>query len=186
MAEINQQDDKKTVVAFIVGLLIGGLLVWAFSGPAADAPTKSTATTTTERESSKTTSEAATESTNTAEAASDADTPTATPALPKGDGSVTVGEVKAGTNVALSSANYPVSEGWIGVRSYQDGRLGSILGVVRFSESQGLVPSEIVLQTPTRAGAQYAVVMYSEDGDRQFNLATDVQIDQVFATFTAN
>jgi hypothetical protein len=60
-----------------------------------------------------------------------------------------------------------------------------LLGVVRFSESQGLSPQTITLQTPTRAGTQYAVVMYTEDGDREFNLAADTQIDSIFATFTA-
>jgi hypothetical protein len=38
MAEETQQEGQKTLVAFIVGLLIGGLLVWAFSGPSANAP----------------------------------------------------------------------------------------------------------------------------------------------------
>ena len=37
MAE-ETQDGQKTLVAFIVGLLIGGMLVWAFSGPTATAP----------------------------------------------------------------------------------------------------------------------------------------------------
>lgn len=32
MAE-ETQDGQKTLVAFVVGLLIGGMLVWAFSGP---------------------------------------------------------------------------------------------------------------------------------------------------------
>lgn len=29
----NEVEGQKTVVGFVVGLLIGGLLVWAFSGP---------------------------------------------------------------------------------------------------------------------------------------------------------
>ena len=35
MAEQEQQreDSQKTLVAFVVGLLIGGMLVWAFTGP---------------------------------------------------------------------------------------------------------------------------------------------------------
>ena len=33
-----KQEGQKTIVSFIVGLLIGGLLVWAFSGPEASAP----------------------------------------------------------------------------------------------------------------------------------------------------
>jgi len=61
-----------------------------------------------------------------------------------------------------------------------------LLGVARFSESQGLVPTAIVLQRSTIAGREYAVVLYTDNGDRQFNLASDVQVDAVFATFTAN
>lgn len=174
-----QQNDKKTVVAFIVGLLIGGLLVWAFSSPATPAP--KTADETTEEATEETTEESsASEETTT----SSSDTPAVT-TLPVGEGSVNVGSPAAGTRVVLESATFPISEGWIGIRDYQDERLGMILGVVRFSESQGLVPKEIILQRPTRAGAQYAIVVFSENGDRAFNLANDVQIDKVFATFTA-
>ena len=184
MAENNTQDDKKTVVAFIVGLLIGGLLVWAFSGPAADAPSTTKTAATSSEESAKTDANQTKEDSNpTTSADKESINPTS---LPKGDGNVTIGDVKAGTRVPLASASYPMSEGWIGVRSYQDERLGSILGVVRFSEEQGLVPQEIILQAPTRVGNQYAIVMFSENGDRQFNLANDVQVDKVFATFTAN
>ena len=56
---------------------------------------------------------------------------------------------------------------------------------MRFSEKQGLVPTEIILQRATQPGMDYAVVFYTEDGDRTFNLASDVQIEGVFATFTA-
>lgn len=44
MSRYNEDDGSKTMVSFIVGLLIGGLLVWAFSGPTA--PEGSTQTTT--------------------------------------------------------------------------------------------------------------------------------------------
>jgi hypothetical protein len=71
------------------------------------------------------------------------------------------------------------------VRTFAGEELGSILGVVRFSESQGLVPNGIQLQAPTTRGTTYAVVVFTENGDRQFNLANDVQIDKVFATFVA-
>ena len=35
----NDEEGTKTLVAFIVGLLIGGMLVWAFSGPSAEIDT---------------------------------------------------------------------------------------------------------------------------------------------------
>ena len=34
-----KEETQKTVVSFVVGLLIGGLLVWAFSGTESTAPT---------------------------------------------------------------------------------------------------------------------------------------------------
>ncbi|MCA9362634.1 hypothetical protein KC906_04615, partial [Candidatus Kaiserbacteria bacterium] len=83
------------------------------------------------------------------------------------------------------SAIYPVSEGWIGVRQYNNDQLGYILGVVRFSESQGLVPNGIILQAPTTPGNRYAIVIFTEDGDFDFSLAGDVQIDEIFDTFVA-
>jgi len=154
----------------------------AFTGPAASAPTEDEdRTPNTTRETDRDEDEDATDE----ETAETTDEAPAVVTLPVGDGKVNVGDVAAGTSVALTNVTYPVKEGWVGVRSYQDGRLGSILGVVRFSESQGLVPPAIVLQAPMRAGAQYAIVMFTEDGDRQFNLAVDTQIDEIFATFTA-
>lgn len=176
-----QPEDKKTVVAFIVGLLIGGLLVWAFSGPSAAAPSKMD-------DKKKDAPKEEVRPSNTEESKEDTKTDTATaPAttLEVGEGSVSLSDVAAGASVPLSNVTYPVGEGWIGVRSYEGGRLGMILGVVRFSKEQGLVPPAIVLQTPMRAGTQYAVVMFTEDGDRAFNLAADTQIDKIFATFTA-
>jgi hypothetical protein len=185
MAEAEKQEGKKTVVAFIVGLLIGGLLVWTFSPPVADAPE---APREAEGEPAAEVGGEGVGAVNGEGAAAapvDALAPTATPQLQIGEGSVVVEDQPAGWRVALRSAVYPINEGWIGVRDYQNGQLGTLLGVVRFSEGQGLVPSEIILQRATTPGKQYAVVMYNDDGDRQFSLATDVQIDSIFATFTA-
>jgi len=180
MAEEQQQDGQKTLVAFVVGLLIGGMLVWAFSEPTPSAPLDNDDETTLEEETSGGDIEV-TGGTN------DTVTPTPEPTseLQVGNGSVSVLDQAAGTSVGLDRATYPVSEGWIGVREYNNDKLGFILGVVRFSESQGLVPSEIVLQRSTTPGNRYAVVIFTEDGDFDFNLANDVQIDEIFDTFVA-
>lgn len=184
MAE-EKQEGQKTVVSFVVGLLIGGLLVWAFSGPADESQVKETkdkanSENVEDKEDTDIEDEADVE-----DATEDVvvETPKAT--LPVGDGKITVEGQGAGSSVSLAGATYPVGEGWVGVRDYQNGQLGGLLGVVRFSEEQGLVPSEIVLQRSTVAGNDYAVVIYQENGDRQFNLAEDVQIDTIFSTFTA-
>lgn len=177
MAE-EKQDGQKTIVAFIVGLLIGGMLVWAFSGPEKNAP-------------KAVTEDEATEASDVVKARKASDTETndameaTLPELKVGDGNVSVVDQPASASIKMESAIYPVSEGWIGVRDYQNEQLGMILGVVRFSESQGLVPDEITLLRSTVPGKDYAVVIYTEDGDFEFNLAGDVQIDEIFSTFTA-
>jgi hypothetical protein len=180
MAEADQQQDSsKTLVAFVVGLLIGGMLVWAFSGPSADAPQPNQ-----DDEVTEVIEEGTTNEDDEAATTDDESTPTA-PTLEVGDGVVEVQNQAAGMSVTLDRATYPIEEGWIGVRDYDNGQLSFIKGVVRFSAAAGLVPQDIVLQVPTQPGQEYAVVMFSEDGDNVFNPAGDVQIDQIFATFTA-
>jgi hypothetical protein len=179
MAEENNQENQKTIVSFIVGLLIGGLLVWAFSGPSTEAPTETmTDEETSEMESSDDVSS------DDAEPEETADTPT-TPQLQVGDGQISVADQPAGISVELIEAEYPVAEGWIGVRTYEDEQLTNILGVNRFSASQGLVPESIQLVTPTVPGVTYAIVVYEEDGDFDFSLSGDRQLDTIFDTFTA-
>ena len=186
MAE-ETQDGQKTLVAFVVGLLIGGMLVWAFSGPTASAPEDKIKKDTAEEVDvddsedvdTEATDESAEEKVNTAEEVKPV------PELKVGNGKVNVEDQPAGTSIKLDSAVYPVSEGWIGVREYTNDQLGFILGVVRFRESQGLVPEEILLQRSTKAGNRYAIVVFTEDGDFKFNLAGDVQIDNIFDTFVA-
>ena len=183
MAE-ETQDGQKTLVAFVVGLLIGGMLVWAFSGPTASAPDTSNS-----EETEDVTVEARDKTSDTSSAVTDtkdvAVEEEAKAELEVGEGSVVVPDQNAGISIKLDSATYPVSEGWIGVREYNNDQLGYILGVVRFSESQGLVPSAITLQRSTTPGNRYAVVIFTEDGDFAFNLAGDVQIDTIFDTFVA-
>lgn len=187
MAE-EKQEGQKTVVSFIVGLLIGGLLVWAFSGPSADAPEdKKEGDKKEVTEDKKTNDKESTKEVNLEEnkANDEVKKEEVKASLPVGDGKVVVNSQAPSTKIKLDSATYPVKEGWIGVRDYQDGKLGGILGVVRFSEEQGLVPTEIILQRPTVAGKEYAVVVYEENGDRKFNVSDDKQIDKIFTTFKA-
>jgi hypothetical protein len=182
MAEQLKEESQKTVVSFVVGLLIGGLLVWAFSGKGGDAPKPADKTDETKTETPATTG---TKTTSTP-AATDTTKPTAAATLPVGDAKVSVGsDIAAGQSVPLDSATFPTKEGWVGVRDYSDGKLGGLLGVARFSAEQGLVPKEISLLRSTVAGKQYAIVFYSENGDRKFDLANDVQNGNEFATFTA-
>jgi len=177
---VNKEESQKTVVSFVFGLLIGGLLVWAFMGGSADAPKEdkkddpkeTTAT------SSATTPKVDTPAVTTTEVKTMAQ-------LPVGDGKVTVADKEAGRSVAITETTFPIKEGWIGVREYTDGRLGYINGVIRFSDAGKIVPASIPLVTATVAGRQYAVVMFTEGGTKGFNGADDVQLDTIFSTFTA-
>lgn len=187
-----KQEGQKTIVSFIVGLLIGGLLVWAFSGPSAETPdTKvdSDKEQTEDKEENDSNEDESEEKVDgdsmSASVTKSVTTKKDEPKLSVGDGKVVVSDQPASKAIKMESATYPVGEGWIGVREYDNGQLGYILGVVRFSEEQGLVPSDIILQRSTTAGKEYAVVVYEENGDRNFNLADDKQIDTIFATFKA-
>jgi len=140
MAEEKQQDGQKTIVAFVVGLLIGGMLVWAFSGSSTEAPITADEETNTEEAMDET------ETDSDVTVGADDTEPVEVPTLSVGEGEVVVNNQEAGSSIALESATYPVSEGWIGVREFNNEQLGFILGVVRFIESQGLVPDEIILQ----------------------------------------
>ncbi|MCA9358635.1 hypothetical protein KC926_00325 [Candidatus Kaiserbacteria bacterium] len=177
-----KQDGQKTLVAFVVGLLIGGILVWAFSGPTTDtAEMKSE-----KKQDTEEVEKGAKSDSKDGEESEEMEAEVApAPVLSVGEGAVVVNDQPASASIVLDSATYPISEGWIGVREFNNEQLGFILGVVRFSESQGLVPSEITLQRSTTAGNQYAIVIFTEDGDFDFSLANDVQIDTVFDTFSA-
>ena len=175
MTDVQKEESQKTVVSFVFGLLIGGLLVWAFMGGDKDdkkpMDEKKEDTAATSTEDGKKADDAA------------AETPVTT--LPMGDGKVVVNDKKAGRSVNLAEVSYPIEEGWIGVREYNDGKLGYINGVIRFSKAGGVVPTAIPLVTPTVAGREYAVMMYTSGGDKSFNSATDKQLDTVFTTFRA-
>lgn len=182
-----KQEAQKTVVAFIVGLLVGGLLVWVFSGsgstPTPTDDTSSDTHTSTELDTTKgsdTTTGNASATTN-----DKGGSETTAPEMVVGDARVEVSDQPAGMVVSLDGATFPTDTGWIGVRTYANGQLGSVLGVALYSKDEGLVPQEITLLSPTTAGNEYAIVFYTEDGDRQFTLANDVQMDTAITNFTA-
>jgi hypothetical protein len=182
--DVEKQEGQKTVVSFAAGLLIGGLLVWAFSGSPETNETR-----TVDVQNSDDTEEVADtdmEDTDSAPMTDTEDEPEATtPAMELGDASADIASTEAGSTITLDGATFPTSEGWIGVRSYAGGEFGNILGVSRYSNEQGLIPTEIELLVPTQAGSEYAIVFFDEDGDRNFNPALDAQLMTDPITFTA-
>ncbi|MEY2665086.1 MAG: hypothetical protein RLZZ480_191 [Candidatus Parcubacteria bacterium] len=171
MADVETQDSQKTLVAFVVGLLIGGMLVWAFSGPSDEKKKGADDKQKVEMTSSTTDSE-------NGDVSSDKG-----PQLAVGDANIKITDQAAGKSVKIDSATYPVEEGWIAVRDYQDDKEGFVLGAVRFSKRDGLVPSEIELVRPTVAGKKYAISLYKEDGDTDWG--NDERIEGIFGTFMA-
>lgn len=180
MSDALKEESKKTIVSFVVGLLIGGILVWAFTGgERAEAPT------TQDNDETEATTNDEVKDENVTINSDEKEVNKITNNLPMSDGVVVVDDQVASARIVMASASYPIGEGWIGVRDYTNENLGGILGVVRFSEVQGLVPKDIILQRPTIAGKTYAVIIFTENGDRVFNSATDVQLPTIFTTFTA-
>lgn len=179
MSDVEKQEGQKTVVAFVAGLLIGGLLVWVFSDkPSSNTPEITIDETPVSEVSNGTideTLDGSVEGISTDKGAT----------MEIGDGALEVNDQAAGNSVTLERATFPTTDGWVAVRSYPNGQLGSILGAARYSQSQGLIPEMVPLLAPTSAGRNYAVVFFTEDGDHEFNLANDKQIDGILTTFTA-
>ncbi len=149
MNTLTNQDYQKSIVAFVAGLLIGGLLVWVFSAPEATAPTEVVVD-----------ANAAKVIDVTDAATSDAAAPTV------GEGKVAVtGDIAAGESVAVTVTDYPATDGWVAIRDYVDGALGSVLGASRYSQSEGKYPAKVDLFRATEAGKNYAVVFYTQATD---------------------
>jgi hypothetical protein len=179
MSEAEKQEGQKTVVAFITGLLIGGLLVWVFSSTPETEPTKvmesdSTTEMTTKSDDSK---EAVVTTVKTAE------TTKVTPVA--GNGSLTVLDQTAGDEVVLGATKYPDESGWIVVRDYANGVSGNVLGAARYNLNEGLLPVSVSLLRKAVSGSAYQVGFYADNGDKAFSLKEDALVTGGEATFKA-
>lgn len=196
MEEQEKQEGQKTVVAFIAGLLIGGLLVWVFSASPEDTATETntngnateqTTTNNNDDASRSTTDQSDTSTGDSTQTSADKGGPNDSASQPEivSEGNIDVSDQGAGSVVVLDDISYPTSNGWVVVRDYVDGTPGSILGAARYSQEVGLTPASVNLLRATKADNTYQVVFYSENGDRVFDLDDDVEIQGYSATFTA-
>ena len=184
MSEVEKQESQKTVVAFITGLLIGGLLVWVFSSTPEEKKEPVDESTNTEEVSG----------TDTEDTKSDEKSDTKTEVMDKGGdvvvtgtGSIEVADQKAGDSVTLGALSFPTKAGWVVVRDYKDGVVGNILGTARYSADEGLTPKTVDLRRATVAGSTYQVSFYTNEGAIGFVLGEDKLIEKATTeTFKAN
>lgn len=172
-----KEKNQKTVVAFIAGLLIGGLLVWVFSvAPSAkkDVVLDDTNNTTDTTPTASTTGDVSVTPTKDNKVTT-ASMPT--PAAVHGAGSITVDDQPAGTVVKLGEMKVPLDSGWVVVHETNaDGSLGNALGASRFGVKEGLMPTQVELLRATMSGKTYAVVFYNENGDKIFSKSSDAPV----------
>jgi len=157
-----KQEQNKTIVAFVLGLIIGGLLFWIFS------PSNDTKVVV---------EDADTETMETMEESKGVVSP--------GSGSFEVADQPAGEVVTLAVTAYPAQSGWVVVREYIDGVAGNILGASRYNTEDGLLPTEVELLRGTEAGNMYRLSFFTEDGDMEFDTGIDIEVEGGAAVFTA-
>ncbi|MBX2866838.1 hypothetical protein KTR10_02710 [Candidatus Kaiserbacteria bacterium] len=156
-----KQEQNKTIVAFVLGLIIGGLLVWIFT-PSTDV----------EVVEEKMEAEAMEEQTESMVMVAE-------------EGSLSVSDQAAGEIVTFTTDAYPATGGWIAVREYVDNLPGNILGVARYNTEQGLFPTEVELLRGTEAGNTYRISFFTDNGDEEFDTGVDVEVLAGAAIFMA-
>ena len=164
------EENKKTIVAIIAGLLIGGLLVFIFSEPAEND---------TKRVNNSTSPEAAEETDEDIESTEETEEEMQEPEV--NDEVISV----SGQTIELNNLDFPADAGWVGIRDYEGGQLTGLLGVARWNKEEGLMPTEVPLLRSTVSGNTYAIVFYSDNGDKRFDLSTDAQMSGEVTTFVA-
>ncbi len=90
-----------------------------------------------------------------------------------GTNAVSVDDQPAGVLVSVTMLTLS-QPGWIAVREVIDGVSGNILGAHRYDP--GLYLAEVELLRPTVAGHTYRAELFIDNGDKQFDLATDAPI----------
>ncbi len=174
MTDVETQASQRTVVAFISGLLIGGLLVWIFSPAQKDM----VATQDKDAQNAEMTEDnTSKESTSSSETGASTDT----------DGhALSVATQDAGSSVILERVAYPNESGWVVVREYADNTPGNVLGAARYDVALGLQPGTVDLVRPTISGGTYEALFYTNEGALSFDLGEDMPVVGISAQFKTN
>ncbi len=170
MTDVETQASQRTVIAFISGLLIGGLLVWMFSGNPED--------------TKKVDEAGSTDSEQVEGDSTQTETEESSPAAAVGD--LEVPNQDAGMSVALNGTSYSEGKGWVVIRDHRDGMSGGILGAARYDTALNLKPTAVPLLRATVAGGTYEAVFYTDAGGVTFDLSEDMPVAGSNVTFTAN
>lgn len=91
-----------------------------------------------------------------------------------GGNSVSVNDQIAGDRVLLETITLQ-SSGWVVVHEDMEGSLGNALGARRFDPGT-YADGYVELLRNTETDKLYYVVLYADDGDKEFNIKTDMQI----------
>lgn len=157
----------KTILSFIGGFAIGFILIWGWNAYQ-DRPL--------DVEGQSSTPEGVELSDESNEAP---DTTTSVindeaSEIPEATTSITVADQAAGAQVTVARVTLPV-DGWIVVHEEINGVIGNALGAAR-RDAGSATNITIPLLRDTNTGMRYWIVLYSDDGDRQFGLDTDFPI----------
>ena len=102
--------------------------------------------------------------------------------------SITAHSQTAGDSVMVANATLD-TDGWIVIHEERDTRISNALGAVR-RDAGTYTNVTVPLLRPTNAGSRYWVVLYSDNGDREFSLADDTPLrdannDPITSSFEA-
>ena len=164
----------KTITSALIGFVVGILAAWAWVAQSdrtnTHAPAQDTAPDITLPENG---SEAAPED----ETANNGESGTLNgDALPEQPATtaLTVSDQAAGTAVVITQATLE-RDGWIVVHEEGDGVIGNALGALRRDAGTHEALSIPLLRT-TQSAQRYWVVLYTDNGDRQFSLSDDTPV----------
>lgn len=160
---------QKTVLGFVGGFIIGALIIWGWSvfhnRPRLDVPAQTTAPT-----------DVSTDETASADAATDTTkeiTNTDTTQLTE-SAHIVVTDQAAGATVHVDELSLAL-DGWAVVHEEQGGYIGNALGAMR-RDAGSYTDLTVSLLRNTEPATRYWVVLYSDNGDRLFNLHDDFPI----------
>jgi hypothetical protein len=148
-----------TLLSFIGGFILGFLVIWGWNTYA------DRSNLTVPGETTAPSERAVQEATATGTATNERTEETAAPTR------IDVRDQRAGERVTIAAATLTV-DGWIVIHEENSGLVGNALGAVR-RDTGTYQDVEIPLLRATRAGSRYWVILYSDNGDRQFGLGED-------------